>query len=194
MNATQWRRIALFVEGEEDRAFAERVLKPRLLQQYSEVRVHMHAQTPDEKLSSHFRSLQRMNSDYFLVVDKDRVPCISEVRRVYARRYQPQLGERQVLVACPMIEAWVYRGRPHPKPVQSQHPSYSGGCRQASFCTNFRERAQNLEERIILLQQILDVYDWNLALQRSESLRYCATRLELLHSRAMRYTTSGGWL
>jgi hypothetical protein len=30
---------------------------------------------------------------------------------------------------------------------------------------------------IILLQQILDVYDWNLALQRSESLRYCATRL-----------------
>jgi hypothetical protein len=73
MNATQWRRIALFVEGEEDRAFAERVLKPRLLQQYSEVRVHMHAQTPDEKLSSHFRSLQRMNSDYFLVVDKDRV-------------------------------------------------------------------------------------------------------------------------
>jgi hypothetical protein len=63
MNATQWRRIALFVEGEEDRAFAERVLKPRLLQQYSEVRVHMHAQTPDEKLSSHFRSLQRMNSD-----------------------------------------------------------------------------------------------------------------------------------
>jgi hypothetical protein len=63
MNATQWRRIALFVEGKEDSAFAERILKPRLLQQYSEVRVHMHAQTSDEKLSSHFRSLQRMNSD-----------------------------------------------------------------------------------------------------------------------------------
>jgi hypothetical protein len=63
MNATHWKRIALFVEGPEDRAFVERVLKPHLLQRYNEVRVHMHAQTSDEKLSSQFRSLQRMNSD-----------------------------------------------------------------------------------------------------------------------------------
>jgi hypothetical protein len=179
MNATQWRRIALFVEGEEDRAFAERVLKPHLLQRYNEVRVHMHAQTSDEKLSSHFRSLQRMNSDYFLVVDKDRVPCISEVRRMYAHRYQPHLSERQVLVACPMIEAWYTAGVPSQNPFKASIPPIAESVDKQAFAGIFGERAQNLEERIVLLQQILAVYDWGLALQRSASLRYCATRLGL---------------
>jgi hypothetical protein len=179
MNATQWRRIALFVEGKEDSAFAERILKPRLLQQYSEVRVHMHAQTSDEKLSSHFRSLQRMNIDYFLIVDKDRVPCLSEVRRMYARRYQPHLNERQVLVACPMIEAWYSAGVPTQNQFKASIPSTVESVDKQAFARIFGERAQNLEERIVLLQQILAAYDWDLALQRSESLRYCATRLGL---------------
>jgi len=179
MNATQWRRIALFVEGKEDSAFAERILKPRLLQQYSEVRVHMHAQTSDEKLSSHFRSLQRMNIDYFLIVDKDRVLCLSEVRRMYARRYQPHLNERQVLVACPMIEAWYSAGVPTQNQFKASIPSTVESVDKQAFARIFGERAQNLEERIVLLQQILAAYDWDLALQRSESLRYCATRLGL---------------
>jgi hypothetical protein len=46
MSAAQWTRITLFVEGEEDRIFAERTLKPRLQERYNEVRVHTHAKLP----------------------------------------------------------------------------------------------------------------------------------------------------
>jgi hypothetical protein len=65
MSAAQWTRITLFVEGEEDRIFAERILKPRLQERYNEVRVHTHAKTPDDKLMSHFRSLARMGATTF---------------------------------------------------------------------------------------------------------------------------------
>jgi hypothetical protein len=99
---------------------------------------------------------------------------------MYARRYQPHLGERQVLVACPMIEAWYSAGVPTQNQFKESqfHPTVESVDKQA-FARIFGERAQNLEERIVLLQQILAAYDWDLALQRSESLRYCATRLGL---------------
>ncbi|MDT7960937.1 MAG: hypothetical protein RQ971_03635 [Armatimonadota bacterium] len=118
-----------------------------------------------------------MGSDFFLLVDYDRGPCVAAVRQNYAQRYEPYLGEAQVLVARPMIEAWYTAGVPSQNPFKASIPSTVEDIDKPAFARIFGERAQNLEERIILLQQILDVYDWNLALQRSESLRYCATRL-----------------
>jgi len=177
MNATHWQRIALFVEGPEDRAFVERVLKPRLQERYNEVRIQTHAQTPDEQLRSHFRSLKRMGSDFFLLVDYDRGPCVAAVRQNYAQRYEPYLGETQVLVARPMIEAWYTAGVPSQNPFKASIPPIVESVDKQSFAGIFGERAQNLEERIVLLQQILAIYDWDLALQRSASLRYCALKL-----------------
>ena len=177
MSVAQWKRITLFVEGEEDRAFAERILKPRLQERYNEVRIQTHAQTPDEQLRSHLRSLKRMGSDFFLLVDYDRGPCIAEVRKSYAKRYKPYLGEAQVLVARPMIEAWYTAGVPSQNPFKASIPPIAESVDKQAFAGIFGERARNREERIVLLQQILAVYDWGLALQRSASLRYCAHRL-----------------
>jgi len=177
MSVAQWKRIALFIEGEEDRAFAERILKPRLQERYNEVRIQTHARTPDEQLRSHFRSLKRMGSDLFLLVDYDRGLCITAVRQKYAQRYEPHLGETQVLVARPMIEAWYTAGVPHQNPFKASIPPIVESVDKQAFAGIFGERARNREERIVLLQQILAVYDWGLALQRSESLRYCAIKL-----------------
>jgi hypothetical protein len=76
-----------------------------------------------------------------------------------------------------MIEAWYTAGVPTQNLFKAIIPPTVEDVDKQAFARIFGERAQNLEERIILLQQILDVYDWNLALQRSESLHYCALRL-----------------
>jgi hypothetical protein len=177
MSITQWRRIALFVEGEEDRIFAERILVPRLQVGYDEVSLHTYAETSDDKLRNHFRSLVRMGSDFFLLVDYDRGPCVAAVRQNYAQRYEPYLGEAQVLVARPMIEAWYTAGVPSQNPFKASIPPIAESVDKQAFAGIFGERARNREERIVLLQQILAVYDWGLALQRSASLRYCALKL-----------------
>jgi len=87
------------------------------------------------------------------------------------------LGETQVLVARPMIEAWYTAGVPHQNPFKASIPPIVESVDKQAFAGIFGERARNREERIVLLQQILAVYDWGLALQRSESLRYCAIKL-----------------
>jgi hypothetical protein len=177
MSAAQWTRITLFVEGEEDRIFAERILKPRLQERYNEVRVHTHAKTPDDKLMSHFRSLARMGGDYFLIVDYDRGACFTGIRRSYANRYEPHLHESQVLVARRTIEAWYTAGVPTENPFKAIIPPTVDGVDKQAFARIFGKRAESRVERRVLLQQILAIYDWDTALQRSASLRYCATRL-----------------
>jgi hypothetical protein len=178
MNATHWKRIALFVEGEEDRIFAERILVPRLQVGYDEVSLHTYAETSDDKLRNHFRSLVRMGSDFFLLVDYDRGPCITAIRQKYAQRYERYLDEAQVLVARPMIEAWYAAGVPSENPFKITIPSLVDGLDKQEFARIFGERAERRRgKRRELLQQILAVYDWGLALQRSASLRYCALKL-----------------
>jgi hypothetical protein len=98
---------------------------------------------------------------------------------MYARRYQPQLGETQVLVVRSMIEAWYVAGVPSGNPFKASIPPTVDSVDKQAFAQIFGKRADSRTERRVLLQQILAVYDWGLALQRSESLRYCATRLGL---------------
>jgi len=177
MSAANWKQIRLFVEGGDDLTFAKRVLEPRLKGKYNHVQIHTHANISDDDLMRHFGSLERMGSDFFLLVDYDRGPCIAEVRKSYAKRYKPYLGETQVLVVRSMIEAWYVAGVPSGNPFKASIPPTVDSVDKQAFAQIFGKRAESRTERRVLLQQILAVYDWGLALQRSESLRYCATRL-----------------
>jgi hypothetical protein len=76
-----------------------------------------------------------------------------------------------------MIEAWYTAGVPSQNPFKASIPPIAESVDKQAFAGIFGERARNREERIVLLQQILAVYDWGLALQRSASLRYCALKL-----------------
>jgi hypothetical protein len=76
-----------------------------------------------------------------------------------------------------MIEAWYTASVPSQNPFKASIPSTVEDIDKPAFARIFGERARNREERIVLLQQILAVYDWGLALQRSASLRYCALKL-----------------
>jgi hypothetical protein len=121
-----------------------------------------------------------MGSDFFLLVDYDRGPCITAIRQKYAQRYERYLDETQVLVVRSMIEAWYVAGVPSENPFKITIPSLVDGLDKQEFARIFGERAERRRgKRRELLQQILAAYDWDLALQRSESLRYCATRLGL---------------
>ncbi len=177
MSLSGWKLITLFVEGEEDRIFAERILKPRLQARYDYVQIHTHANTPDNDLKRHFSSLKRMGSDYLFVVDYDTGPCFSAIRSEYAERYTPHLPESQVLAARRMIEAWYTAGVPDKNPFKAHIPHTTEDIDKQAFIKLFGNQAKSRTERRELLQQILELYDWELALQRSQSLRYCAVRL-----------------
>lgn len=177
MSVANWKQIRLFVEGGDDLTFVKRVLEPRLKERYDHVQIHTHANTSDDDLKRHFSSLERIGSDFFLLVDYDIGPCIAGVRQRYAQRYKPHLGEMRVLVVRPMIEAWYVAGVPSGNPFKASIPPKVDSVDKQAFAQIFGKRAESRVERRVLLQQILAIYDWGLALQRSASLRYCALKL-----------------
>jgi hypothetical protein len=112
MSATGWRALFLFVEGQEDELFIERIIVPRLESRcdYVYVKVLQYAQTPDNKLAALFSSLVEMGAHFFMLADFDRGPCIQAVKQAVVQRYQTHLRLEQVLIVRPMIEAWYYAG------------------------------------------------------------------------------------
>ena len=177
MNATTWKAIALFVEGFEDEMFMTRIFRPRLETQYSHVYIHQYAQRSSEQIRAHTRSLAKLAEKghlFFLFADSEQGRCIRKVRQEIAEHYE--IPESQVLVVRPEIEAWYCAGVPDSNKFKVQLPPTVDDISKEAFARLFGKRAQG-SERKLLLSEVLDVYDWDLALQRSSSLRYCALKL-----------------
>lgn len=178
MSIPQWRQIRLFVEGFEDKLFVERILVPRLQQYYLHIQLHEYSQTPQETLLKHFQSLTRIpNTVFFVLIDFDRGPCLQGRRHSFAQKFSPHLPPTQVLIVHPTIEAWYCAGVPHVNRFGAKIPTSLSSIDKNRFKRIFGELTDNPQTRKTLLADILDEYDWQLALQRSVSLRYCAQKL-----------------
>jgi len=174
MSATGWRALFLFVEGQEDELFIERIIVPRLESRYDHVRIHQYAQRRVDQLVKHFDSLVEMGAHFFLFADFDRGPCIQAVKQAVAQRYQPHLGLEQVLIVRPMIEAWYCAGVPN---LDISHPVET--IDKQTFARLFSDRLRQ-ENRMSLLLKILEGYNWKEALNSCPSLNYCARKLGLI--------------
>lgn len=181
MSAVEQPGIELFVEGSEDELFVSRVFVPRLESHYLYVNIHQYAEQLEERLHKHFRSLVRMSerfpTHFFFLVDCEAGRCIRDVRSATAHEWRPHLKESQILVVRPEIEAWYCAGLPNPNPLKVEIPADVDRVDKETFNRMFGERATDRLKRHLLLAEILSLYDWQLALQRSASLRYCAQKL-----------------
>jgi hypothetical protein len=178
MNTSNWRRLRIFVEGFEDRLFVERIFLPRLQQHYGDISLHDYAQITNERLNNHFRALQRMpNTEFYMLVDYDTGPCLQGRRNAIAQRFGSQLPYHRILIVCPEIEAWYIAGVPADNPFKISVPNNADLVNKQRFNQIFGEKAEQRASRRELLVDILSVYDWQLALHRSASLRYCAQKL-----------------
>ncbi|PKP58265.1 MAG: hypothetical protein CVT88_07590 [Candidatus Altiarchaeales archaeon HGW-Altiarchaeales-1] len=62
--------LVIFVEGEDDKNFFEKIVTPKLEYKY-EVRIFEYARRKKEKISDFIRSIKSMNGDYIYVSDFD---------------------------------------------------------------------------------------------------------------------------
>ena len=83
-----YRRLTLFVEGRDDRRFAENVILPLLKSLYDDVEVHEYAQKPYSPIRSFISDIRRTDyREYLFVADFDEGPCVTRRKEQLVSRY-----------------------------------------------------------------------------------------------------------
>ena len=72
------RVIHVFLEGEDDERFLNKIIKPELLKKYSKVKVFKYAQTTRPILEKFVTILKNSHATYIFFSDMDRATCYTK--------------------------------------------------------------------------------------------------------------------
>jgi hypothetical protein len=165
-----FRRLFLFVEGDDDERFFRSVLLPRLRRGYQDVQFVQFSRLKKEKVQGFFRSVAGMRADYILVRDLDRHPCATAAKRQVKEAF-PQVDPDRVQIVKAEIESWYCAGIP------GDHAWGSfaiARCPDTSSVTKEIFEAallQKDEPKLPAMLAILESFDLDVAARRNESFR-----------------------
>ncbi|ACM22224.1 MULTISPECIES: DUF4276 family protein [Thermotoga] len=101
--------LIIFVEGNDDERFFERIVVPVLKKKFDSVKLVKYAQMKKERLESYIRSITSAGWDYIYVTDMDDSPCVT-ARKQQIQNYLPNIDPKRVVVVIREIESWYLAG------------------------------------------------------------------------------------
>jgi len=101
--------LYIFVEGDRDEDFFERIVKPRLVDRYNKIIIIKYAQKRIEYINSYIRSILSMNANYIFIADIDNSPCKTAKKEELKRRF-PNLEQNKIIIVVKEIESWYLAG------------------------------------------------------------------------------------
>jgi len=104
-----YKRLFIWVEGDDDERFFKKIIKPRLQKKYNSVEVICYADMKKKKVSSFFNSIRAMNADYIYVADINGAPCIM-LKKQKIRDKLGNIDEDRIVVVVKEIECWFLAG------------------------------------------------------------------------------------
>ena len=79
----EYKKIYVFVEGDDDVRFFEKIIKPKLvdLEKYDNVKVITYANEKKKWLFNFLNSIKKMNADYIYTRDFNNAPCVTHKKQ-----------------------------------------------------------------------------------------------------------------
>ncbi len=169
------KRLFVFVEGDDDMEFFEKVVRPLVSGRYY-LEFIKYRTRPAERVDGFLKSIQSMRErdpigiDYLLVCDLNNAPCVTarkdEVRQIYK-----SLENNRIVVVIRQIEGWYLAGidKSRCKTLGIRHLENTSSVTKEQFNHLIPKR---IRARAVFLQQLLEVFSVDLAKQKNESFRY----------------------
>jgi len=104
-----YRRLVLFVEGDDDEAFLQAAVRPALEREYDAVILWKYAEQKTDKVREFLRTVQAMKADYLFLGDVNSHPCVTAKKQALSSRL-PELDEDKAVVVVMEIESWYMAG------------------------------------------------------------------------------------
>jgi hypothetical protein len=72
-----YRRLFIWVEGDDDVRFFDKIIKWKLQKKYNSVEIICYAALKKAKIDNFLKSIKAMNADYIYATDINESPCVT---------------------------------------------------------------------------------------------------------------------
>jgi hypothetical protein len=177
----RYKSFFIFVEGDSDARFFEKILIPRLRSSYNHVPSPIqYSRRKPEYLDRYLKNIQGMNADgigahYLFIGDLDSLPCVTEKKQDLVKSH-PRLASERIVVVKAEIESWYCAG------ITEAHAAF--GSLKFARCSDTSEiTKEDLADavaphttRLDAMLELLEAFDPATAARRNESFRYFARK------------------
>jgi len=105
-----YRQLYIFVEGDDDERFVDRILRPILNERYDYIGCYKYAQRSKSKVEKFVRSIAAREIDFFCLVDIDSSPCITNRKEMARDTKFGDVEYGRIAVVRMEIESWYLAG------------------------------------------------------------------------------------
>lgn len=166
-----YRRLYIWVEGEDDERFFKKIMEPKLQKKYDFVKTICYAAMKKEKIDNFLKSIKAMGADYIYVTDINNSPCVTAKKQETKNKLR-NIDEGKIIVVIKEIESWYLAG------LNDTVSEKFKICIYSTTDTITKEQFNSLipkkfDSRIDFMLEILKFFSIEKAKQKNRSFRYC---------------------
>ncbi len=166
----------VFVEGDDDARFFERILVPMLKGKGKTVQIIQYAQKAKKLdwVAKFARSIESQGNDWVFVTDLERAPCVTAKKEeVEGKFVRAGVKHPRIAVVVKMIESWYLAGMTEiarrELGIRGRVPRNTEGVDKGRFNSLI---PQHFDSRVDFMLEVLKRFSVESAKQRNRSFRY----------------------
>ena len=172
-----YKRLFLLVEGNDDQRFFERIIKPKLLKRYSDIKIVKYSEWKKKKIKAFLKALSSMKADYLYIMDINDHPCVTARKEKLINRI-PGVDQNKLIVVIKEIESWYLAG------IAPNNLKKLKIKQTKNTNTLTKERFNNLipgkfDSRIDFMIEILNLFSFDTAKRKNDSFLYFTRKFNL---------------
>jgi len=174
------RKSFIFVEGQDDKLFFEKIVLPIFKRRNITVSLRMYANDKPQEFAKFIRSLKQMNLDYILIADKNSEQiCITAKKENVQKCYENEVETDKIIVVVKEIESWYLSGliEEHAKKLNLPLLENTENVGKKKF-DQYRRNCR-IPNRKYLMKEILKYFSIKTAKQKNTSFMYFADKYQL---------------
>jgi len=167
-----YKLLFIWVEGDDDERFFNKVLVPKFLEKYSGVKIIKYATMKREKVDNFIKSIKAMGADYIYLTDINNSPCVTAKKEETHSKYK-NIDNEKMIVVIKEIESWYLAGLDNKVCRQLKINNFADTDTDNVTKEKFNALIpKKFTSRIDFMSEILKYFSIEIAKQKNNSFQY----------------------
>ncbi len=165
-----YKKLFIWVEGEDDIRFFNKIIKPMFETNYDSVEIISYAGLKKKIVYNFFKGIKAINADYIYVTDINNTPCIT-VKKKKIQNKLKNINKDRIAVVVKEIESWYLAGLSNTefKNLKMSIPNTTNNITKEQFNDLIFKK---FDSRIDFMIEILKCFSIKIAKQKNKSFKY----------------------